>query len=352
MSDYISYGRRVPVVVSAGNSGNSTGSTGTRPQGPGDAYNVFSLAATEAANYNKVVSFSSYGPTFDGRNKPDIAAPGHNINTLSNNWETGNDFASSSGTSFSAPNTVGMLAAQMEYGMSRRMSRDPLVLKATLLNSAEKVNDRNNAAWAPNQSGAGPRGSGLSVTSPLNSSAGAGQIDGLALYEQYSPGEMSPGAVASTGWDLGTVTGTDTSSFVDYLLGSLVPGSDLTATLAWDRKVGWNDNGDNVVNAPDSFSVLEPLDDLNLSILRDNTLIAQSISSIDNLEHLYLPDIGAGSYTVRVNRLGGGGLDETFGLAWRGVAVPEPAAIGLLAALLPLMMRRRRQNTEGLDPFL
>jgi hypothetical protein len=347
MSDYISYGRRIPVVVAAGNGGNGGSGTGA----PADAYNVFSLAATEAANYNKVASFSSYGPTPDGRNKPDIAAPGHFINTTSNNWETGNDFASWSGTSFSAPNTVGMLAAQMEYGARRRMSRDPLVLKATLLNSAEKVNDRNNAAWAPNQSNTGR--SGLSVTSPLNNSAGAGQIDGLALYEQYSPGEMSPGTVASTGWDLGTVTGTGTSSFVDYLLGSLVPGSDLIATLAWDRKVGWNDNGDNVVNAPDSFSVLEPLDDLNLSILRDNTLIAQSISSIDNLEHLYLPDIGAGSYTVRVNRLGGGGLDETFGLAWRGVAVPEPTAIGLLAALLPLMMRRRRRlNTENLDRLL
>ncbi len=334
MADYVVSQLHIPIVVSAGNAGTNANHL---PQGPGEAFNVISGASTQSSAYNKIVTSSSYGPTTDGRTKPDLAAPGDQINTANSNWETQADFQLWSGTSFASPNIAAVMASQMEYGATHALSRDPLILKATLLNSAEKVNNRANAAWAPNSSSVG--GGILTVTSPLDSQSGAGQVDGLKLYGQYSPGEMSPGDVAATGWDLATISGI--SSLV-YHVGMLTAGSTFAATLTWNRKVGWTDNGNSVIDSADSFSLLETLDNLDLTILRDGNVVARSISTVDNLEHLYLAGIIGGDYSIRVDRLSGGGTDEEFGLAWAGV-VPEPSAIGLLLAGAFLSFSKRRR---------
>ena len=42
LTDYITYGLRIPITISAGNAGSSSNHL---PQGPGDAYNVFSLGS-------------------------------------------------------------------------------------------------------------------------------------------------------------------------------------------------------------------------------------------------------------------------------------------------------------------
>ncbi|MGH7178880.1 MAG: S8 family peptidase, partial [Tepidisphaeraceae bacterium] len=112
MVDYISYGLRIPITVSAGNAGFTSN---PKPQGPGDAFNILSVGATEFSLYNKVVGFSSFGPTSDNRSKPDLVAPGDLINTCNDDWETGPDFVQWSGTSFASPNTAGVVAAQMQY---------------------------------------------------------------------------------------------------------------------------------------------------------------------------------------------------------------------------------------------
>lgn len=80
------------------------------------------------------------------------------------------------------------------------------------------------------------------MTSPLNHSAGVGQVDGLKLFEQYSSGEQSPGSVNPVGWDFGSVSD---AQALDYALGELMPGSTLAATLTWYRHVGWTDNNAN-----------------------------------------------------------------------------------------------------------
>ena len=145
MADYITYALRVPMTISAGNAGTSIIHL---PQGPGDAHNVFSLASTsKTSNWSQIVSDSSFGPTTDGRDQPDISAPGDQIITAA---EHSGSFNTWFGTSFAAPNAAGILAAAIGYGQSHGVSTDPLVLKSTLLNSAEKIRDRNGAAWAPN----------------------------------------------------------------------------------------------------------------------------------------------------------------------------------------------------------
>jgi hypothetical protein len=333
MADYLTYGLRIPVTVAAGNSGNDFLPA---PQGPADAFNIFSVGATSAASsYGQVASFSSFGPTVGGRNAPNIVAPGESLSVPAAHTS---GFGTATGTSFSAPEVTGILAAEIEYGHSHSFSTDPLVLRATLLNSAEKVKDRTGAAWAPRTSSTA--GGVYTINSPLNTSAGAGQVDGLRLYQQYSPGEMAPGDVATVGWDQANITGT---SSMDYHLGSLAAGSSLTATLTWFRHVGWSDDDSNgVLDSGDGFAPLEALDNLDLKLYRDQTLIAQSISLVDTTEHIFLNAIDTGDYLLRVTRVSGGGTSEDFGLAWFGTAIPEPSAVVMCISLMFLAGARRK----------
>ena len=93
--------RGILVVNSAGNSG---GSTWQYIGAPADGDSVFSIGAVDAAG--SYAYFSSTGPTFDGRIKPDVTAQGQGTTVIS-----GNGFVvQGSGTSFSSPVMAGSLA--------------------------------------------------------------------------------------------------------------------------------------------------------------------------------------------------------------------------------------------------
>ncbi len=68
-----------------------------------------------------------------------------------------------------------------------------------------------------------------------------------------------------------------------------------------------------------------------------------STSLADNDEHLFVPNLPAGTYQIDVvDAAAATPTAVTFGLAW---SVPEPATLSLwIAALVPLMMRRRRTS--------
>lgn len=88
-------------VTSAGNSGNSAN---PHIATPADAITTLTVGAVDASeNY---VSFSSIGPSFDGRVKPDVCAKGLSA-TVSN---TSGGITTASGTSFSSPIMAGMVA--------------------------------------------------------------------------------------------------------------------------------------------------------------------------------------------------------------------------------------------------
>lgn len=106
-STYISKGaeiaasRGIMVVVSAGNSGSSDWHYITAPA---DAKSVLSVGAVDASQ--QTAFFSSFGPTADGRIKPDITAQGVNAYVIDG---TGS-IAVANGTSFSAPIVSGLIA--------------------------------------------------------------------------------------------------------------------------------------------------------------------------------------------------------------------------------------------------
>jgi len=90
------------VVNSAGNSGNDSW---TYIGAPADGDSVMSVGAVGASgNY---VSFSSVGPTYDGRLKPNVAAQGSS-SVVADYW---GGITWANGTSFSSPITAGMVAS-------------------------------------------------------------------------------------------------------------------------------------------------------------------------------------------------------------------------------------------------
>ncbi|MGQ4834408.1 MAG: S8 family serine peptidase [Candidatus Asgardarchaeia archaeon] len=101
----------IVTVIAAGNSGPAPGSIST----PGDAHLVITVgAAYDSGEGTKgaVASFSSKGPTDDGRIKPDIVAPG--VRIMAPEANTGTGYIEYSGTSMATPFVSGVVALILE----------------------------------------------------------------------------------------------------------------------------------------------------------------------------------------------------------------------------------------------
>ncbi|HEX3482551.1 MAG TPA: S8 family serine peptidase [Kofleriaceae bacterium] len=136
------------ILFAAGNSGPGTGSVGS----PSTNKNGISVGATlRGTSANSMASFSSCGPTADGRVKPDLTMPGSNIVSARNDTNvTSNNCATTtmSGTSMASPAATGMAALVRQYytdgfyptgakvAANARVPSAALV-KATLLNSTQ-----------------------------------------------------------------------------------------------------------------------------------------------------------------------------------------------------------------------
>jgi subtilisin family serine protease len=97
----IAFSRGIIVVVSAGNEG---GSSEPHIGSPADAVSVLTIGAVNSSETK--ASFSSIGPSFDNRIKPDVMAQGV-LSVLSD--QAGN-IIRANGTSFSSPIMAGMVA--------------------------------------------------------------------------------------------------------------------------------------------------------------------------------------------------------------------------------------------------
>jgi hypothetical protein len=160
---------------------------------------------------------------------------------------------------------------------------------------------------------------------------GTGILNLQRVYAMYSAGQQPSGVAAVPGYDFAIVYGTNVSGatlgssngVVSYLLGSpAIPGADLDVTLAWDRHTYWTDvNGDGQIDAGDTFYVNTNSDAqsiLDLVLYRNGTVVAQSISAIDTIQHLHLTNLTAGVYQLNVERpyVSTAGNSEPYGVAW------------------------------------
>ncbi|MGB3548643.1 MAG: S8 family serine peptidase [Saprospiraceae bacterium] len=97
------FARGMIVVTSAGNEG---GDAWKYISVPADSKSVLAVGALHQEREERA-SFSSFGPTFDGRVKPDVMAPGSRVAAVNG---AGRGISYHSGTSLSAPLVTGLVA--------------------------------------------------------------------------------------------------------------------------------------------------------------------------------------------------------------------------------------------------
>jgi subtilase family protein len=135
------------IFFAAGNAGPGTGSVGS----PSTAKNAVSVGATlRGTSADSMASFSSCGPTADGRRKPEVTVPGSSIVSANNDLSvTTNNCGTktSSGTSMASPGAAGSTALIRQYytdgwyptgskNSANGFIPSAALMRATLVNSA------------------------------------------------------------------------------------------------------------------------------------------------------------------------------------------------------------------------
>jgi len=274
-----------------------------------------------ASTYNGLVVGKSNGThsrgttTIDGtgRTKPDIVVP---TNLTSNAAPT---VASAAALLIeTARNTAGLQNGDRS-----------VVVKATLLAGASREGDHVPFTWSN------------TPTQPLNSVFGAGQLNIYESYQILTAGQHTPSitsSVGSTGWSLGTASATtDQLYFFDF------DGSGMfSAALTWNRDITPSIGGGPFA----TYTFASSLANLDLALYEASdfelgNMVAQSISSVDNVELIYLSFLSKGRYALGVSS-NTTGVD--FGLAWQ--AIPEPGTALLLVFLVMLVMGLRGRRVR------
>lgn len=248
------------------------------------------LITTEPDVYRRIGSRSNPGPTTDDRKKPDLCAPAQHLWVPTVGSDTAWRYEGYNGeTSWAGPHIAGIAALLISYADSTPEPDDGRgeVIKAVMVNSAfPNILDEY----------------GTSTTGQVwNRYRGYGRIDALRAFDILSRQKIVPGIPVdpsqAAGWTLQPLPPGQTQT---YLFNDLPFNNRLVVTLAWKRRVTWNDkpprNG-----SIDHGELTGYLADLDLQIYDPNgVLLFPGISAIDNLEKADLLLSTAGPYQIQV----------------------------------------------------
>ena len=275
-----------------------------------------------------------------------LVAPGNKISVFLPNGS----ITKVTGTSFAAPHVTAAVALLQEFGDRRlRMmgkmpalfeskwslgSRRHEVMKAVMLNSADKIKDsgdglrlgmsrtiidKQNQDWLASDAYREPK-------IPLDAQTGTGQLNVFRAYQQFSEGQWAPSApIPAMGWDYRTIRA---AASQDYVLAQpLQQGSFVALTLAWDRFVELNDTNTNGrYDVGESFRD-RGLNNLDLYLVNTESnapagSACTSISDVDGVEHIFCPVPKSGNYKIRVQfRQQANRATQAYALAWWTVPV-------------------------------
>lgn len=267
-----------------------------------DAYNVIAVGLS---NGN-----SSFGPsTLDttGRSTPTIVAP---MEFVSN-----------------ATPIVGAAVLMLKQMTAPYPNADrPETLKAVLVAGASKApfdlhqsTPQTTDDWSH------------TTTRPLDVRFGAGQLEVFNSYNILAAGQQPANAasdVRATGWDHRTITNAQSARYdFDILSGQTAQSFSIAAV--WNRHVDGAPDPVDPINNP---LVLTPsVAVMGLSLYQANgqtlgPLVAQSVSPIDNLQHIYVENLPAGHYAIQLTT----DRPWDYSIAWQARISGPPAYLNVV----------------------
>ncbi len=306
------------------------------PLYPGAAANAIGVGVVDAVNTENLATnlahfalaypeHSSFGPTADGRCKPDIVAPGNCLAADAN--ESNRYEPTGSWSSFSTPivaGTIGLLVqkAREDPDLSSTVSPDGgnCVIKAILLNSATKL-----PYWHKGR---------LQIDDdhqvPLDYIQGAGMVNAVGAYKHLIAGRNKPGYVSTTGWDNNRLQKSKNPQNIYKITLTQPADKFITATAVWNRHYN---------NAYPFEPMPEKDADLRLELWAvdsidpaNDYLLDYSDSSVDNVEHIYCrADANYTNYEIVVSTNDIRDPNPTdaaqrYGLAWNASPVRSKTA--------------------------
>ncbi len=293
--------------------GLNNGSGTSVPSLMAGAYNGITVGRSDGQH-------SRGGITLDGgiRTRPDIVVP-------------------TSLTSWAAP-TVGS-AASLLVETARSTSAlanadSSIVVKSLLMTGATRDEAEFGGNWTHTD------------TSPLDAIYGAGELNidrshGILESGEY-PAEAAQVA-GSTGWDLGQSSATVPQLYFFDLDPESVDFQ-IAATLVWNRDIVVSDEQPGLGT---DYSFTPSLANLNLKLYSAEgfmigSQLAESSSSVDNVELIAASGLGSGRYVWEVSS----DTDLTeYGFSWLvegATPVPEPSVLSLFCLIGLSLLRRRR----------
>ncbi|MDY0076963.1 MAG: S8 family serine peptidase [Bacteroidales bacterium] len=288
--------------------------------GAGNAKNTFTVgAAYEVLNYTgpssvSISSFSSWGPTDDGRIKPDVVGKG--VDVYSSTSTSNNSYGSMSGTSMSGPNVTGTLVLLQQ--LYQETHDDPMrasTLKGLVIHTADEAGQHEGPDYI--------FGWGL---------VNAERAANIILEDDVMQNSIDEVLLPVNG---------------EYVREVTVPGGNpLRVTISWTDPHG------NV--PPASLNPREPrlVNDLDLRVEDQDGNIyfpymldpenpsaaatTNTKNNKDNVEMVYLANAPAGTYTIHVDHDGTMSNGQIFSIIISGIdeftGLPECSA-GLLNPL-------------------
>ena len=282
------------VVNSAGNEGSGI----TTINAPADGDSVLSVGAVQTDGLRS--SFSSVGPTGDGRIKPDVMAMGSNVYVAD---VSGNNYTYSSGTSFSCPITAGAAALLWEiFPFANNME----LIDALKQTADNAVNPNNEYGWgiidlysayeylAPKYTfsasfyindGTNPLAYAQVI---LNTNQRLSDLNGYTVFEQILASENIKYWISKPGFS----TVYDSVSIIDQDV-------DINITLVKASILAYPTPAQNTI----SFNITEhiPGHELNLSIYDSSGRLVKTIENYENKGSINISDLENGSYILKTH---------------------------------------------------